>query len=84
MFGHYIESVSKDVVFIREAKKSDPIHQISATYDRETSRFLAGLDLFQPQLAITDVYKFPERETHLNLPDKKEFEQYYKKSQNLR
>ena len=84
MFGHYIETVSKDVVFIREVKPSDSIHRIPS-FDPETSRFLARLDSFQPHLVITDVYKLPERETHLDLPDKKEFEKYYeKRNQNLR
>lgn len=83
-FGHDIESVSKDVIFLREVKKSAPIHPISS-FDRETSRSLSRLDSFKPKLVIADVYKFPERETHLDLPDKKEFERYYeKKSQNLR
>ncbi len=83
-FGHDIESVSKDVIFLREVKKSAPIHPISS-FDRETSRSLSRLDSFKPKLVIADVYKSPERETHLDLPDKKEFERYYeKKSQNLR
>ncbi len=83
-FGHDIESVSKDVIFLREVKKSAPIHPISS-FDRETSRALSRLDSFKPKLVIADVYKFPERETHLDLPNKKEFERYYeRKSQNLR
>jgi hypothetical protein len=76
MFGHYIESVSKAVVFKREANRSDSVRGISS-YDCETSR-LPRLKSFQPQLVITDVHKCPERETHLDLPDKEEFQRYYK------
>ena len=54
-----------------------PKEKSTVSYDHKSAKDLSKLDIFSPVIKLRDIYKFKERETSFDLPDKEEAKRYY-------